>query len=797
MGIASTIIYPTLVNISSSFLLGIYKSFNKNRKSTAIKKDISRFIDKYVDTDLDSGCFYEFIGSKELLRDFKEYINCSVYKKKSIEKPEQTYYLTKDTFISHLVDKAYNHILINAQKTVNKVEIRQYFNEVFNLLENHLIEKIEIDDLARLYFINSSIAEAEQRIIESLSKQSVTIHNNDNELIFNRYLKIIKSKFRYSHVYGLDNLDINSFYVFPTFVLNRTSEEIYEINEKKARMSIKLPVDWKDIFNDSHIISIVGGPGFGKTLFMSNLINRYHELNIINASDMLPIYCDLKQFIINRNKKTSYSIEEFLIDSMISNTGMDSNLLSKQFLSYYLEAGRCLILFDALDEVETYERNNLNETICNFFEVVNKYNKIVITSRSLGFTPKTRIVLNVHSVDTSQIREYLDKMVKLKQFNAKNVEEFTKQCKILIDSKFLTSLLTVSLLVQIYKAERELPENKIDLYDKCVEYISKKREKEQKKSSFNFTLMSEILDNNISFEKLAFLCSPNNTEIQEKTILTEFTSYFKSSYVSTNETKNAIYEFLNFCSQRTELFVAGNKEAHFRFYHRSFFEYYISKYLINEYIDNEQLIDELLKFGIDSEVFELTVSVLKKNNYTRYKILTELVFNKFTHICAKVSSIKSRQEELAKYGFMLKYSNRSLYDEKIFKIFFNKRRLINSLSLGVWGGILNEIFFRHAEAKKININVHFEKYYKEEMVALSLFDHFDDENIDFMIRDIKLNIGFHYFYAEKTNKYFTKFYSEYSEQQLFDLIFKHYDIKAKEGFDDYKSEVLKFVQKVR
>lgn len=165
---------------------------------------------------------------------------------------------------------------------------------------------------------------------------------------------------------------------------------------------------------------------------------------------------------------------------MISSTGIDKRLISKEFLNYFLGEGRCLILFDALDEVELEDRAELNDLISSFFEVTNKHNKIIITSRAQGFTPKTRIVCNVCEVDEDQIEEYLMKMVKIKQFNQQNIKEFIKQCDVLIESNFLSSLLTVSLLVQIFKAEKELPESKIDLYDKCVEYISKK-EKEIKK----------------------------------------------------------------------------------------------------------------------------------------------------------------------------------------------------------------------------------------------------------------------------------------------------------------------------
>ena len=85
------------------------------------------------------------------------------------------------------------------------------------------------------------------------------------------------------------------------------------------------------------------------------------------------------------------------------------------------------------------------------------------------------------------------------------------QAQVLIDKHFLTNFLTLSLMVNIYKAERELPENKIELYKKCFEYIAKKREMEKgSRNSYDWDKVSVLMKDS-TFISLSTLAAPNNT----------------------------------------------------------------------------------------------------------------------------------------------------------------------------------------------------------------------------------------------------------------------------------------------
>ena len=296
-------------------------------------------------------------------------------------------------------------------------------------------------------------------------------------------------------------------------------------------------------------------------------------------------------------------------------------------MEYYLNAGRCIILLDALDEVEKSKRIYLHESVIAFFKSQNPNNKICLTSRDRGFIPERNVeVFKICRLNEDQIEKYVDKIIALRKFEKADKETFMKQTEILVRKGFLNSFLVLSLLINIYKAERELPENKLELYQKCFEYIANKREKDKTQKEFDWKVISPIMKDN-TFIELSRLGLPNNSDIDRSEIRERLLQIYKTKYGSEAETENAIDEFLKFCSDRTELFVP-TAEDKYKFFHRSFFEYFYSLYIFLRCANEREMLEELLKFDVDSEVFELTVAMLKQKSEERYQTLIELMFGR-------------------------------------------------------------------------------------------------------------------------------------------------------------------------
>lgn len=98
---------------------------------------------------------------------------------------------------------------------------------------------------------------------------------------------------------------------------------------------------------------------------------------------------------------------------------------------------------------------------------------------------------------------------------------------------------------------------------------------------------------------------------------------YKNKFSSEAELENALEEFLKICLERTELFVPSEEER-FKFFHRSFFEYFYAKYITKRFHSAVERLNELIKFDIDSEIFELTVAMLKQDYEQDYQALIGL-----------------------------------------------------------------------------------------------------------------------------------------------------------------------------
>ena len=76
----------------------------------------------------------------------------------------------------------------------------------------------------------------------------------------------------------------------------------------------------------------MGGAGYGKSLFLRNIINNFSKIRIDNIQDYILIYCDLKAYY-NNNDYGKKTLVDFFQESMISVSGMED--ISKEFIRYY------------------------------------------------------------------------------------------------------------------------------------------------------------------------------------------------------------------------------------------------------------------------------------------------------------------------------------------------------------------------------------------------------------------------------------------------------------------------------
>lgn len=560
---------------------------------------------------------------------------------------------------ANLGDAIYSGIV---EKKTGKIVVRSFMTDILTQIE---AQSKEIDYIELI-----------------LSKEFVP-YNSSHDKVRTEYIKALKQYYQSGFIYLLGEYKFNEFYIPPILMVQR--DQMYRGRILRIDDQIDaLRNRWTDIFNDRNIVYIVGGAGYGKSLFLRNIINNFSKIHIDNIQDYILIYCDLKAYYNSDHGKRT--MVDFFQESMISVSGMEG--ISKEFICYYLDIGRCIILLDALDEVPKNLRDDLHKKVVTFFATHNQNNKVCITSRNRGFLPKQDIeVLEIFPLNSKDIEDYIEKMISLKKFKREDKNTFMEQARVLIEKDFLNNFLVLSLLVNIYKAEKELPENKIDLYKKCFEYIAKKREEEKSKTGYNWKNIYPLMKDS-TFINLSILAAPNNRDVERKQIETLLLNQYKNKYRDEAEAECAIKEFLEFCSNRTELFVPAAVDDKFKFFHRSFFEYFYARY-IHQQSEITYMYDLMAKFDIDSEIFELTVALVKEDNEEKYQKLIDYIFDKANE------ELSSSEQKATAFGILtlaMQVIDDVYYIRKYYKIVIeyndlmteNKIRELNQKFMCMW-----------------------------------------------------------------------------------------------------------------
>jgi hypothetical protein len=693
MAIIETIftnILPSIIYDTLHYLF--FPGEKENNKTSEEKKLIEDFIRTKNFSEfselLESGIFQEYIESPQVHDMILDYFTYTINSKNSRN--------IKETEIcSCLANNLLKRYDLEITKP-KKVMAESFFAFIFKCIDEYFKqllntkEKFALSSIHRTMEIRAFETHKKIDMLTSLIKKSMNLEvkekRDECDKIKIAYMSTLQDKNRKAHIYLLDYFDLNKFYVPPVLGFGSHENLSFGLNSSgiimpRYKFDDSVFEIWKNIFYNNNMVYIIGGAGYGKSLFMRNIIINYDTLNLFDVQDHIVIYGELKKFI-QSNAHRQKSVLDFLQDCMIASTGIDKTSISKEFIQYYLDLGRCIILLDALDEVDKSKRRDLHETVIAFFSNNNPHNKICITSRARGFIPIDDSIscFRIFPLERKQIEKYVENIIELGKFARADKESFMKQAEKLIEKGFLNSFLVLSLLINIYKAERELPENKLELYQKCFEYIATRREKDKidkqfQGGPFDWEKIGLLMKDN-TFIELSNLTFPNNMDVSKKKIKDHLTEIYKNKYGNEVSADNAIDEFLNFCSERTELFVPTLEEK-FRFFHRTFFEYFYSLYIFTRCEKISDVYDKMEQFDIDSEVFELTIAIFKKSSEEKYQKILEYIFDK---INIQINQNKNRFDALNKLILMMQVIDDVFYRDEFIKLLINYKTEVSKYS---------------------------------------------------------------------------------------------------------------------
>lgn len=474
------------------------------------------------------------------------------------------------------------------------------------------------------------------------SQEKLKVYSFWDELDFNSvYVPPFLRKNIYSKGYfrfTIENMSEDDFILCsdPEWIPGIPSSCISYADNMKLKNAIhSLDERWQKIntlFDHSNIVYVIGGAGYGKSLFLKNLCVNPQGLTGYQEEPLLIIRGDLKRMI--RDNGMVESMYQYLEECFVHTNIQKPDEIAPNFLKRCLKAGRCLILLDALDEVGNDQRNPLHQKVISYFQKTGPSNKICITSRDRGFIPEKQIAcFAICPITIQNVGEYVDKFIKLGKFPWDEREQFMEQASSLVEKDFVSGFLTLSLLIAIYKNEQELPANKAELYKTCFEYIANRREKEKKLlrnsdtgEEYDWTILGKLMSE-ATFMRLACMGTPNNRDIRREQINQMMLDLYENRFSSQAECQDATELFLQFCADRTEVFVPSpSSNSEYRFFHRSFYEYFYANDLMRHSAGPEDIYQKLTAFQVDSELFELLVALYYQKDPEQLRPLLQYAF---------------------------------------------------------------------------------------------------------------------------------------------------------------------------
>jgi hypothetical protein len=265
--------------------------------------------------------------------------------------------------------------------------------------------------------------------------------------------------------------------------LNRA--EVYVPLKVAAASQGGHPVDADWAISDQRRLMIIGSPGAGKSMLMSNIALRYADGKLRVPGDPLLILVELNglsQALQNVPGPESISkIEEYLIHVLHEHDFPNAGRLLRQRLEAKPHQPTALLLFDGLDEVSTNERNLLTQYLQRFLDHYREP-RVVITCRTqvyqhAGFPFKQYVdqTLEVDEFSDQQIRRFLQPWRKV--MTGKSIEKLIEELR---DRPRIQELarnpMLLTIIASLYAGDDffELPHSRAAFYREATHVLLKK-----------------------------------------------------------------------------------------------------------------------------------------------------------------------------------------------------------------------------------------------------------------------------------------------------------------------------------
>ncbi|MCK5057061.1 MAG: NACHT domain-containing protein [Candidatus Aminicenantes bacterium] len=380
-------------------------------------------------------------------------------------------------------------------------------------------------------------------------------------LMMKRYKKSITRIYRETKVgYRSLRLDLERNYIslrVSSFIHYRQKEPDEELKSKKSEVL--------DVLKEYRHLVILGHPGAGKTTLMQWLLLKYAHGHMKKELDenLIPI------FIALRSLQSGQSVDDLLIEVLNQHHFKGG----EKFIRKQMEKGRCLLIFDGMDEIiDDDTRKKFIKDINGTYGTLYGKSRIIITSRIEDFPddrfPASFRQMEILDLDMEQVRDFITGILETEEKPGGLIGQIEKSEGL---KKFVTNPLMLSLLTFVYReSRRKLPDDRVKVYNICMQLMMEDRD--SRKGIYEYRNKFDTDDKELLLGKLAYDFSLRNKwRFSEKEVLEHWQNNLPAN-LTDRDLKKLLKEV---CKSNGILRHLSGKEL--CFLHRTFQEYYTAK----------------------------------------------------------------------------------------------------------------------------------------------------------------------------------------------------------------------------
>lgn len=580
---------------------------------------------EFADTSLDCDAFYQLVKSgrfSDLMRNLFFSLDDRMGNQAYIERVEE-YILRECPTVKFLEARAFLRALVDFYEE-HLYHVMEQSPEVYALFQMMIRSNREI--ISKI----SESGEALQRYIDSRRDTSRRIDDADIEE-YHRVCGKLYSEIRFTGISGAESKrtqNINDFYVENSFSYYGREFKVLEQEDRDVVRTLRLG----DFFKNGNKVVLIGAAGLGKSTTLNYLFCNYER---VCGAYAVKIKLDLKEWAedVEQGKRDILGCiaAEFYKKIKRKNLTFED---AESLLAGFLEKGRCLVIFDALDEIPTQAvRNKVRDEIAAFCELY-YLNRFIISTREVGYLRNrfddSFLHIRINEFDDDQVKQYSrnwygsyygetpaaaeeDEEAAFENFWRKfQMEAVRARCQNMIRNPIILILALV-----IFDIEKSLPNRRVEFYKKCIETFLTVREDRKaavklSKKAKNILAMERVVPQ-VAYYRFSHVAQYAgyrfNYEGLREAVFSAINVQDRVNWTA------AVEEYGKYLVERTELIREVDEDV-LDFAHKTFYEYFLAVYFTKLYAPDDlcSLLEEWIGDANYDEMARLIIEVVIQND---------------------------------------------------------------------------------------------------------------------------------------------------------------------------------------